>query len=171
MSRGTIQPARRRAATLVELVASITVLAVVGGASLPIISGATDAYAGAAETRRACERGAYAMERAIRLLRDAPEGASAGTVGIASATASEIVFTDGRGLRLSGDTLLLLSPGGVQSTLCEDVDAFAIACLADDGRTSTASDLSTTQRFHVEITVRSFNLRAAAFPRIKAVTG
>lgn len=170
MSRRRSNPARRRAATLVELIVSITVLAIVGGISLPVILGATDAYAGAAETRRACERGAYALERAIRLLRDAPEGSTAGTVGITSVTASEIVLTDGRGLRLTGTTLYLLGSGGVQSTLCENVDAFSISCLADDGITSTASAPINTQRFHISLTVRSFALRAAVFPRIKAVT-
>ncbi len=162
-------PARRRAATLVELIVSITVLAIVSGISLPVILGATDAYAGAAETRRACERGAYALERSIRLLRDAPEGATAGTVGVSSLTASEIVFIDGRGLRLTGTTLLLLDAGGVQSVLCENVDEFSIACLADDGITSTATTPTTTQRFHLALTVRTFALKAAVFPRIKAV--
>lgn len=163
-------PARCRAATLVELIVSITVLAIVSGISLPVIMGATDAYAGAAETRRACERGAYALERSIRLLRDAPEGATAGTVGVSSLTASEIVFDDGRGLRLTGTTLFLLESGGVESILCENVDAFTISCLADDGVTSTAGTPTTTQRFHLSLTVRTFALHAAVFPRIKAVT-
>ncbi|GJQ28520.1 MAG: hypothetical protein HBSAPP03_04040 [Phycisphaerae bacterium] len=170
MTRVTSNLRTRRAATLVELVVSITILAIVAGVSMPVIAGATDAYAGAAEARRACERGAYALEKSIRLLRDAPDGDSPGTLGIASASATEIVFTDGRGLRLTGTTLSLLSPGGGSSVLCEDVDSFALTCLASDGRTSTAASLTSTQRFHVSLTVRSFSLHAAAFPRMKAVT-
>jgi type II secretory pathway pseudopilin PulG len=155
-----------RGATLVEMIASVTILAIVAGTTLPVIHGATDAYAGAAETRRAAERGAYALERMIRLLRDAPEGATPGTLGIRASGPAELVFSDNRGVRLVGTSLMLVSVDGSESVLCEDVGALVITPLASDG--VTVATPGTAQRFHIDLTVRSLRLTAAVFPRILA---
>lgn len=163
---------QRRGATLVELIVSITIIAIVAGVSLPVIHGATDAYASAAEVRRAAERGAYAMEKAVRLLRDAPEGSGGpGTLGIATATATHIEFDDGRGLRLDGTTLRLLQPDGTEPVLCEDVEAFSISYLMQDGATSALAAPSGTQRFHISMKVRGFELRTCVMARLRMISG
>ncbi|CAG1008094.1 hypothetical protein PHYC_03518 [Phycisphaerales bacterium] len=171
MSRRTRQHRLRRAATLVELIVSITVIAVVAGVSLPVIHGATDAYASAAEIRRAAERGAYAMEKTVRLLRDAPEGAAPGTLGLSKAAASEVIFSDGRGLRLDGTTLRYVQPDGSEPVLCEDVEEFTVTYLAKDGATSMISTPQDTQRFHVTLKVRGFELRTCVMARLRMISG
>ena len=158
----------RRAMTLVEMVAAIVVLSIVGAMVLPIMSGATDAYAESVAVRRASERAGYAMERSIRLLRDAPAGAGTGEVGVASASVDSVTFTDGRGLVLRGDTLMLSTPSG-ESPLAAGVRGFSLGYIGADGVTSVIASPRQTQRFTIAINVDGLELRSAAMPRIRMV--
>jgi type II secretory pathway pseudopilin PulG len=159
----------RRAVTLVEAVASIVVIAVVSAAVLPLVTGTSDSYASAATTRRAAERGAYAMERMIRLLRDAPPTTVPGELGIAIATPTTLRYTDGRGLELTGDTLYLRDTDSSLSVLCREVDAMSIDYLGADGVTDTMSVPADTQRFNVTLRTAGFELRSAALARVKVM--
>lgn len=160
---------RERGATLVEMIVSITVLAVVASVALPVIHGATDAFAGAATARRTSERAAYALERVTRLLRDAPAGAATGEVGIRNATTESVTFTDGRGVGLDQRQLLQTDAAGEVGVLCEDVDQFEITYVGDDGVTGVISDPRISQRFHVVLVVGGFELRTCVFPRVRVV--
>jgi len=158
-----------RGATLVEMIVSITVLAVVASVALPVIHGATDAYAGASTARRTSERAAYAMERIIRLLRDTPAGTLPGEVGIRAASAESVTLTDGRGVALDQGRLLQTDAAGEVGVLCEDVDRFEIAFVGDDGVTDVLTDPRSSQRFHIVLVVGGFELRTCVFPRVRVV--
>lgn len=162
-------PARRRPAfTLVELVAAMTVLAVVAAVLAPVMSAAGDAYASAVSLRRGTERAAFAMERAVQVLREAPAGVAAGTLGVSSASTSMVLFTDNRGLELEAGVLYLLDPAG-RAVLCRGVTAFELTYLAADGQTSVIATPAQTQRFHVRLSASGVELRAAVFARARMV--
>ncbi|MDX2133022.1 MAG: prepilin-type N-terminal cleavage/methylation domain-containing protein [Planctomycetota bacterium] len=163
----TRRRAPSRGVTLVETVVSIAVLGVVGAMTLPIVHGATDAYAGAVRTRATAERAAYALERTVRLLRDCPVGGVDASVGVVIAEPQRVRFSDGRGLELSGTTLRLRAADGSESTLCEGVEAFVVEYLADDGVTSAAASPALTQRFGVRLRVGEFELRTAVMARAR----
>ncbi len=160
---------RGRAMTLVEVVCAIVVIGVVAAVVLPVIGGATDAYASASATRGAVESVAYALERGTRLLRDAPPGAAEGTLGIAVATPTSVVFSDGRGLELDGETLLLRSGPSDTAPLCRSVTAFELTFLARDGVTSVAGSPAMTHRVNIRLAAAGAELRTSAFPRVGLV--
>jgi type II secretory pathway pseudopilin PulG len=151
------------------MLTAIVILSIIAAMVMPVIAGASDAYARATATRRTAERAAYAMERIVRMLRDVPEGASHGTVGISLAQASRVRFTDNRELELTGGSLYQTDASGHRVVLCAGVDALTIGYLAQDGVTSTLASPSTTQRFNVSITVGGFDLRTAAMARVRVV--
>lgn len=161
------RPLHPRAFTLVELTVTVVVMSIVAALLIPVIHGAADAYGSSVSTRQTSERVAYAMERTLRLLRDVPLGATSGTVGISVATDNSVTFTDGRRLRLESGSLIL-TDAGVDAPLCREVQAFEIKYLAEDGRTSSISTPTTTQRFAVTIKSGGFELRGAAFARVRA---
>src|SRR5262249_55413076 len=117
-------PRRTRAFTLVEATVAIIIISCTAACIVPVVFSAGDAYANSATVRRTAERGAYAMERVVRLLRDAPAGATRGTLDITSASATLVRFGDGRGAELSGTTLSLRDTSGTLSPLCDGVTTF-----------------------------------------------
>jgi prepilin-type N-terminal cleavage/methylation domain-containing protein len=160
----------RRAFTLLEALLSIVIIAVVAAVTLPVVNGATDAYADATSARRATENVAFAMERVVRLLRDAPAGTTSNTIGVTTATANRLTFTDGTSARLSSGTLYLIADAAAgEGTLLTNVETFDIQYIGADGVTSVLSTPSTTQRFHVTIRAGGAELRCVAFPRMRMV--
>lgn len=156
--------------TLLEVVVTITILAVVAAVILPVINGATDMYASAAGLRDSSERVAFALDRSVRLLRDAPAGATPGEVGIVTAQADRVRFTDGRGLELSGTDLLLRTAAGTTAPLCRGVTAFELSYLGEDGATSTAATPADTQRIWVRIATARTSLAGSAVIRTRMVS-
>ena len=161
----------RRAFSMLEMVVAVVVLAIVAAVLLPVINGATDAYASSASAREGSERLAYAMDRMARLLRDWPAGDTGSTVASAKFDASGvIVFSDGRGLVLSGSDLLLLDTDGSTSVLCRDVTTFELGLLKSDGVSDAASDPTLTQRVNITLGTKSAELRSTVFLRARAVS-
>lgn len=164
-------PNTARAMTLIEVVASIAVLGVIAAIIMPVIAGATDAYVQAAHTRRIAESAGYALERTVRLLRDTPPAAAdPATLGLAAASSSSVRFADGRGIELSGTTLNLRAADGTTSPLCRNVQTFTLDYLAANGTTSTLATPAQTHCFNITLRVEEFELRAAAFPRVRLIT-
>lgn len=151
--------------TLLEMTASITVLAIIAVAVLPVIASSADAYASAARTRRDTERVAFAAERCLRLLREAQAGAAAGELDIAVASPDHVQFSDGRGFRLDGADLVLIMPGEPDAPICRDVDTLQIQYLGADGVTDTSVTPNATHRFHVAIGSGDVALSISAFAR------
>jgi len=167
MSR--MRTTRRRAFTLVEVTMTVLILGVVSASVVPIVFTAGDAYANAANVRRTAEKTAYAMERAVRMLRDTPAGATRGTLDITIANPSQVRFGSGKGMELTGTTLYERATDGTLSPLCDQVTTFTIQHLGDDGVTSTAATPTTTQRFNVTIVCNEFELRSSALARVRVV--
>lgn len=163
-----MKTARRpsRAFTMLEAVVSITVVALIAVTVLPLMTSAGDAYATASTTRKTAENVAYAMDRIVAMLRDTPAGAVTGTVGISTAAASNVVFTDGRALSLSG-TDLMLTAGGQSTVLLRNVTTFSLSYLGQTGMISTAASPTTTWNYRITLVAGGFELRSAACIRIK----
>jgi len=160
---------RRRAFTLIEAIAAVVILSLISAIIVPVIFSASDAYANSASTRRIAEKGAYAMERVVRLLRDTPAGATRGTADITIANPSQVRFGDGRGVELTGTTLSLRDTAGTLSTLCDNVSAFTIAYIGNDGSTNTAGTPTSTQRYNITIVTDGFELRSSALARVRVI--
>jgi type II secretory pathway pseudopilin PulG len=159
----------RRGFTLVEATAAIIIISSISACIVPVIFSAADAYANTAAVRRSSEKGAYAMERIIRMLRDAPAGGARGTLDITIAASNKIRFSDGHGAEVSGSTLNLRAADGTLSPLCDNITTFTIDFLANDGVTSTLATPTTTQRFNVTIVTDGFELRSSALARVRVL--
>ena len=159
----------RRGHTLVEMVMAILVLSIIAAATAPIANGVADGYAASSSARVATERAAYAIDRVVRLLRETPEGATAGEPDITRAEVDAVEFGDGRGLALVAGDLELTSASGVAAVLCRDVDEFRIEYLGDDGLTDTSSSPQDTRRYIVRLATGGLELRSSAYVRIAMV--
>lgn len=159
----------RRGLSLIETMVSLTVLSVMAAVSLPLIDGATDAYLQSSALRSSTENVAFALDRCVRLLRTIPLAADAQGVAIASVSATAVRFTDGRGLELSGTTLLMRDATGSTAPLCTDVREFELLPLASDGATSTAAQPAATRRFNIKVRTSAVDMRTAAFIRVGAL--
>jgi len=155
--------------SLVETMASIVILSVMAGASVPMIEGATDAYVQSSEMQSSAEHVAFSIDRCVRLLRTVPLAADAQGVGITSVTSSAVRFSDGRGLELSGATLLMRDSTGTTSPLCTGVTKFELVPLGSDGVTNTSALPAATRRFEITLSTSKVELRAAAFLRVGAL--
>jgi prepilin-type N-terminal cleavage/methylation domain-containing protein len=160
---------RRRGFTLLEVTVTVVILGIISASVVPIVFTAGDAYANAANTRRTAEKTAYAMERVIRALRDTPAGATRGTVAISTAATSQIRFTSGKGIELTGMTLYERATDGTLSPLCDQVTDFTLAYLGSDGVTSTIGTPANTQRYNIRMVCNGFELRSSALARVRVV--
>jgi prepilin-type N-terminal cleavage/methylation domain-containing protein len=158
-----------RAFTLIEVTMAVVILAIIAASVVPLVFTASDNFASAANIRRTAEKTAYAMERACRMLRDAPVGGVRGTIDLAIAEPSRFRYADGTGMELSGSTLYERATDGTLSPLCDQVSDFTIEYLASDGVTSTEASPQDTQRFNITIVCNGFELRSAAFARVRVV--
>lgn len=154
----------RRAFTLLEAVLSIVIIGIIAATVAPTISGAADSYAHSSAARARAERTGYALERAVRLIRDIPLDDATGNLA-ATGDATSLRLTDGRALYHSGTSLYMLDTNGAEVLLCKDVDALSLAFLADDGRTASTAPLC--QRIHITVTSGELVLSAAVLPRVR----
>ncbi|KAA0215993.1 MAG: hypothetical protein DYG94_09880 [Leptolyngbya sp. PLA3] len=152
--------------TLLEATVTTVVLSVVAVAVLPVINGATEAFSAASMTERMVDETSYALDRVLRLLREAPSGEDAGSIGVSTLDDEQVIFSDGTGCRLSGGSLELRSAGGAWDELCADVDEFELRALDASGAdTSGAPGL--VQRFEVRLARGEFELRSVVFCRAR----
>lgn len=154
-----------RGLTLLELIAAITVMSVIAVSVFPVIASAADAYASATRTREDTERIAFAMDRCIRLLREATGSDPVGSLDLTTATVDRVVFADGRGVGLSGTDLVYIESGQPDAPLCRDVTTFRIDYYGNDGVTSTIAIPGDTQRFVITLTTEGITLTGSAFAR------
>lgn len=156
----------RRAFTILEMAVTVIVLSIIAASILPVLNASTNAYANAASVRDATEHAAFAMDRCVRMLRETPDDAQAGTPDITRAEASAIEFGDGNGVELDEGTLWQLSPGSPRVPLCRDVTEFQIDYLGADGVTDTMASPSETKRYGLKLVTGGIELRCAAFIRV-----
>jgi type II secretory pathway pseudopilin PulG len=152
--------------TILELLAAIVVMSVISVTLMPVMSAASESYTVSRQVRSSTERAGFAIDRILRVIREAPIGTDNSGVGITSATSSSVEFSDGSGLQLTGTTLEMLVPGSSPVPLCFDVELFEIQYFADDGVTSSSLTPSTTHRFGIKLTTDNVTMSAVAFPRV-----
>lgn len=152
--------------TILELLAAITVMSIISVTLLPVMSAASESYTVSRQVRSSTERAGFAIDRILRIIREAPIGDSNTGVGVTSSTSTSVQFSDGTGLQLSGTTLEMLVPGQSPVPLCFDVDSFAIQYIGDDGISSTALTPTLTRRFDITLTTDNVTMSAIAFPRV-----
>ncbi len=167
-SRHTRQRRARSGFTLVECICAITVIGVVSAVVLPVINSATTSYVNAAQARDASENVAYALDRCVNLLQDAPLDPTTGAVSISSANSTSIRFTDNRGLSLSGGVLSIQDANGTTAVLLRSVQTFTIGYFAVDGVTSTASAPQNSWICTVQIRHADFELRTSVYLRTRS---
>jgi len=160
----------RHAHTLIEMVMAMVVISIIAASFAPIANAVADGYASSSSAREATERTAYAIDRVVRLLRETPEGATAGVPDITRAETDAVEFGDGRAVALVAGNLELTSGSGVTAVLCRDVDVFRIDYLGDDGITDTSSNPEDTRRYMVRLGTGGLELRSSAYVRIAMVT-
>src|SRR5690606_7361773 len=107
---------RRRAFTLIEMIAVMSIMGVLAGVATPLVWSASDAFAAATSTRDAIERCDYALQQMARLLRTEP-AASEGESPIVAAHPSRLECAGGARIELIGTTLWLASSGAAAAPL------------------------------------------------------
>jgi type II secretory pathway pseudopilin PulG len=152
-------PRECRAFTLVEAVASIAVLAVIGSVSSSLILNSVDGYADAAASAQLHSEASAALERIERELRSIELDAAAAGIApnIDSVTASSIAWHGDSSLSLSGTNLMLAADGGAAAVLASDVAAFTIQTF-DESNNALAASLAGTacdpiRRIRIELTL------------------
>lgn len=123
-----------RAFTLVEAIATITIVAVVMTASSRIVLTATDGYASAVTRAELSNAASAALERITTELRNIPLRPSTDPAEphIDAVTATSITWSDSSSLTLTGASLQFTS-AGVTSTLLNDVSVFTIQTYDESG--------------------------------------
>ena len=131
-----------RAFTLVEMVATITVLSVIGLAATGIIATATDSYVGMNTTARLHSEASVALDRIVRELRSVPlrtEGETSGP-DLNAVRTDRVEWGDGESVFLNDQSQLMLAiAGGDADVLLEDVTGFEVQAFDDEGSALAAS--------------------------------
>jgi prepilin-type N-terminal cleavage/methylation domain-containing protein len=154
----------RRAFTLVEMVATVTILGIIGAAVLPVIESAGALYAESARAGRTVERASFAADRISRLLREIPINETADGLAITAIEPERLALASGDGLSLDNGQLLI-TIGGRSATLCADVDAFELMGLGADGVTPTEGTPAATRIIQVRLVVNGLEMRTETFLR------
>ncbi|MBX3364760.1 MAG: type II secretion system protein [Phycisphaeraceae bacterium] len=160
----------RAGMSLVETVVAIAVLGIIGAVSLPLLYASGETYAAARTARIATDHAAFALDRALRLLRDVPGDTEAGTVELALAESDRVHFLDGRGLEFHQETLWLRTTDETLAPLLRNVTNVAFRYLDHDGVTLMHAELSKTHRFEIRLTCSGLTLHGTAFARVRMLT-
>ena len=174
---------RHRAAfTLIELIATMVVLAIIGGVSSSIILHNADGYLQASTTSQLHHELSVAMDRIVREVRRIDRDPAVTTIAphIDAVTDTSISWRDADGdafsLSLAGGVLRLAADGGPPRVLLEDVVTLTIRTVDDDAALLPASlsgsGCDAIRRVEVSITLArsgiSESLTARAFIRSTA---
>ena len=155
MKNGRIHHQRRRGGfTLIEAIATITVLSVLGSMASFLIVNAVDGYVGAATSSQIHAELAIALDRLTRDIRKIDNDATAGPTDpdidtvTRAGTEDAMTWTDSDGdaysLSKTGSNLMLAVDGGAAAVLLSDVTAFAIEVYNQDNGVIPGGDISTT---------------------------
>ncbi len=155
-----------RGFTLLELVAAIMVMSIIAATIMPVIQAALESYTVARQVRSSTERAGFALDRITRIVRQAPIGNNDTGIGITTATANSIEFSDGTGVQLVGTTLEMLVPGEQPVPLCFDVESLLVQYFADDGVTTTHLTPETSHRIVFTILTQGVEMSVLVHPRV-----
>jgi hypothetical protein len=139
--------------TLIEAIAVIAVTAVIGMGVASMILVAAEAQATAVDLADVTDVGTIASNRLYTELREMQLPPA---LGLQSLSASELRFTDSRGVAiayaLSGTTLTRSQSGGAAQVFAEGVEAFAVTYRRGDG--SPAASAAEVARIDFALTLR-----------------
>lgn len=148
--------ARRAAFTLIELIVSISVGAIISGAAAMMIWNATQQRAEVSARSELCEQAAAALESMLRQLREIPQDQCPteptpcleGQAQIALADQAELRFGDvGYRLNAANDSLeMTLDNGDAWYCLTREVQAFAFSYYDRQGNLLSSLPLSSGNR-------------------------
>jgi type II secretory pathway pseudopilin PulG len=147
----------RRGFTLVEAIAAMTTIAIVGTVSSSMIWVAVNAQTSAASTAQLSNETSAAMEFVIVQLRGIPRLTGQAAPDISSVTPTSIRWSTNSSLVLSGTNLMYIEAGTTPRILLSDVSTFTLQAY-DDTNTALATTLSGTacdpiRRFSVTVTL------------------
>ena len=133
----------RRGFTLIESIATIIILAIIGSMASMIIVNAVDGYVDAATEAQLHTEASTAMDRIVRELRKIPlDSAAAGVApDIDDVTATSITLATGTQIILVGNKLQIANAGPPLKDLLEDVTAFSVQTY-DESNTDLAATLT-----------------------------
>jgi len=170
-------PARnvRRGFTLIEAIATIVVLAIIGSIASLIILSAVDGYTDAATTAQLHMEASTAMDRIVRELRKVRlDGAAAGIApDINDVTPTSITWGANSDLALTGKKLRLTTSGPPLREILDDVAAFTVQTY-DESNAALAATLTggacdPIRRIELDLTLQrggvSTSLRTKLFVR------
>ncbi|MHC5002828.1 MAG: PilW family protein [Planctomycetota bacterium] len=150
---------RRRGFTLIELIATIVVLATVGTVASAIVMNATGGYVEASTAAQLHAEASVALDRIVRELRSMNLDTDATGIApdIESIASSAITWNDDDTLTLTGSNLTLAEDGGSAVVLLGDVSAFTIAASDEDDASvplpASAASCDPIRRLTITVTV------------------
>ena len=165
----------RRGFTIIEAIATMTVLAAIGSVTSVIIHTTMDSYTAGSVSAQLHSELSITMDRIMRALRKIPRdsGASGTAPNIDSVSATSITWDTDYTLGLSGTNVIYTEDGGTPTVLQSNVTAFGIQAY-NESNTAMAATLSGTncdpiRRLLITITVQrngvTESLRAKLFVR------
>jgi len=161
---------RQRGFTLIEAIATIVVLGLLGSIASTILFTASNGYLSAATTAQLHGEASAAMDRVIRDVRNIPSTADGPAIN--SMTATSIAWDGGFSIALSGSQLTVTSDG-TSYVLAEDVAVFQVQAFNHAGQqlpaTLNAEQAQAVRRVVLTLTLQrhdvSHTLRSGAFIR------
>jgi prepilin-type N-terminal cleavage/methylation domain-containing protein len=166
---GSFRP--RRAFTLIESIATIVILAVVGSMASFILFTASDGHLHAAVAGQLHSEASMAMDRIVRELRATPADSAAPlpAADIQSITPTSIAWAGGSSLALAGSELIYTNGDG-SAVLVGDVAAFNIQAF-DESNQAMAATLSgdacqDVRRLRITLTLERHGVSHALRTRI-----
>ncbi len=165
----------RRGFTLIEAIATIVVLAIIGSIASLIILNAVDGYTDAATTAQLHIEASTAMDRIVRELRKV--GLDSGAAGVApdinDVTPTSITWGANGELSLTGNKLQLTTSGPPLGDILDDVSAFSVQTYDEDnaalGATLTGAACDPIRRIELDLTLQrsgvTTSLRTKLFVR------
>lgn len=136
------RPGYRRAFTLIEVLVTITVLAVLGSVASMTMRTSLDSYVAAATQAQLHAELSIAMDRILRELHNTQlKGGASVAPNISSVTASSIAWDNNYSLTLSGGRIMFVENGSAAAIMLDNVTAFTVQTY-NESNTALAATLS-----------------------------
>jgi len=161
--------------TLIELVATMVILAALSSVGAGILITATDGYTNASLTAQLHNEASIAMDRMVREVRSIglDTGAGGSAPDIDTVTATSLAWGGNSSFSLSGTNIMLTKNGGTARVLLKDVSSFSVQAYDEADNTMAASlsgtGCDTIRRLSLSVTLTrngvSHTLRTKLFLR------
>lgn len=167
-----LTPVLRRGFTLIEAIATIAVLAVLGSIVSTILLTTSDGYLNAVTANQLHNEASTALDRMVREVRNIPLNSEGDGPNISAVTSTSITFNGNSGFTLAGSQLQYIENGATR-ILAEDVTDFTVQTFNESGAAlpTTLSGAATPAVRRVTLTITisrsgvTHTLRSSAFVR------